>query len=62
MHYCIGVQGFSINAGKVNAEFIVRSQNRLMPVFVWTLNKPEYIQTAIDNNVDGVLTDDVAST
>jgi hypothetical protein len=29
---------------------------------VWTLNKPELIQAAIDNNVDGVLTDDVAST
>jgi glycerophosphoryl diester phosphodiesterase len=55
-----GVQGFSINYGRIDAEFVVRSQNRLMPVFVWTLNKPELIQAAIDSNVDGVLSDDVA--
>jgi glycerophosphoryl diester phosphodiesterase len=55
-----GVQGFSINYGKINAEFVMRSQNRLMPVFVWTLNQPELIQAAINNNVDGVLTDDVS--
>jgi glycerophosphoryl diester phosphodiesterase len=55
-----GVQGFSINYARIDADFVMRSQNRLMPVFVWTLNKPELIQAAIDNNVDGVLTDDVA--
>lgn len=55
------MQGFSINYARIDAEFVMRSQNRLMPVFVWTLNKPELIQQAIANNVDGVLSDDVSS-
>lgn len=58
----LGFSGFSVNWQYLTQEFVETAQKNGMKVYVWTLNDPPDIAGAALLGVDGVITDDPAST
>lgn len=55
-----GVRGFSLQYATTSAQFIYDAHLRLLPVFGWTINTQFAMENAVADNIDGILTDNVA--
>lgn len=52
-----GAGGFSASFDSTTPQFVYEAHQRLMPVYVWTVNDATDMETAFFMGVDGILTD-----